>query len=148
MRSTPRSKWSRVATYNQRIFILVVKSQSKYLAGQHFDRGRRSEYRIYRSVTPFTSHAEAAIYLAINDPSSANSGSEASNSYNLTRSAGGVVNLATTSKDLVRIVSRDLQFSNFRSFACLPRGLSCVLFKRRETLNYDRRRQWNTSRYW
>ena len=36
----------------QRKFILVVKSQSKYLAGQHFDRGRRSEYRIYRSVTP------------------------------------------------------------------------------------------------
>ena len=36
----------------QRKFILVVKSQSKYLAGQHFDRGQRSEYRIYRSVTP------------------------------------------------------------------------------------------------
>ena len=33
-------------------FILVVKSQSKYLAGQHFDQGRRSEYRIYQSVTP------------------------------------------------------------------------------------------------
>ena len=33
-------------------FILVVKSRSKYLAGQRFDRGRRSEYRIYRSVTP------------------------------------------------------------------------------------------------
>ena len=68
----------------QRKFMLVVKSQSKYLAGQHFDRGRRSEYRIYRSVTPLTSHAEAAIYLAINDPSSAKSGSEASNLYNLT----------------------------------------------------------------
>ena len=35
----------------QRKFILVVKSQTKYLAGQHFDRGRRSEYRIYRNVT-------------------------------------------------------------------------------------------------
>ena len=29
----------------QRKFILVVKSQSKYLVGQHFDRGRRSVYR-------------------------------------------------------------------------------------------------------
>ena len=36
----------------QRKVILVVKSQSKYLAGQHFDQGRRSEYRIYRSATP------------------------------------------------------------------------------------------------
>ena len=36
----------------QRKFILVVKSQSKYLAGQHFDQGRRPEYRIYQSVTP------------------------------------------------------------------------------------------------
>ena len=32
--------------------ILMVKSQSKYLAGQHFDRGQRSEYRIYQSATP------------------------------------------------------------------------------------------------
>ena len=32
--------------------ILVVKSQSKYLASQHFDRGQRSEYRIYWSATP------------------------------------------------------------------------------------------------
>ena len=39
----------------KRKFILVVKSQSKYLAGQHFDRGRRLEYRIYRSVTPLHS---------------------------------------------------------------------------------------------
>ena len=31
--------------------ILVVKSQSKYLAGQHFDWGQRSEYRIYWSTT-------------------------------------------------------------------------------------------------
>ena len=45
----------------QRKFILVVKSQSKYLAGQHFDRGRRSEYRIYRSVTPL-------IVWSINSP--------------------------------------------------------------------------------
>ena len=41
----------------QREFILMVKSQSKYLAGQHFDRGRRSEYRIYRSVTPLCNDA-------------------------------------------------------------------------------------------
>ena len=55
----------------QRKFIVVVKSQSKYLAGQHFDRGRRSEYRIYRSVTPcygdvlllLTSYARFAIDL-------------------------------------------------------------------------------------
>ena len=45
----------------QRKFILVVKSQSKYLAGQHFDRGRRSEYRIYRSVTPLHSNSFAVI---------------------------------------------------------------------------------------
>ena len=38
----------------QRKFILVVKSQSKNLAGQHFDRGWRLEYRIYRSVTPLS----------------------------------------------------------------------------------------------
>ena len=36
----------------QHKFIVVVKSQSEYLAGQHFDRGRRLEYSIYRSVTP------------------------------------------------------------------------------------------------
>ena len=122
---------------SQRKFILVVKSQSEYLAGQHFDRGRRSKYSIYRSVTPLTSHAEAAIYLAINDPSSAKSGSEASNLYNLTRSAGGLVNLARTSKDLVRMVSRDLRCSNFRSFA-FCHEVCHVYF---ETLNYDRRRQ-------
>ena len=32
--------------------ILLFKSQSKYLADQHFDRGRRLEYRMYQSVTP------------------------------------------------------------------------------------------------
>ena len=31
---------------------LLVKSQSKYIAGQHFDQGRRLEYRIYQSATP------------------------------------------------------------------------------------------------
>ena len=36
----------------QHKIILLVKNQSKYLAGQHFDRGRRLEYRLYRSTTP------------------------------------------------------------------------------------------------
>ena len=30
----------------------LVKNQSKYQVGQHFNQGRRLEYRIYRSVTP------------------------------------------------------------------------------------------------
>ena len=70
MRSTPRSNWSRVANYLvkvQRKFILVVQSQSKYLADQHFDRGRRSECRIYRSVTPLfvTLHKEAWVSVTV-----------------------------------------------------------------------------------
>ena len=32
--------------------ILLVKSQSKYLVGKHFDWWRRSEYRIYRNAIP------------------------------------------------------------------------------------------------
>ena len=35
------------AVKGQASFLVEVKSQSKYLAGQKFDRGRRSEYRIY-----------------------------------------------------------------------------------------------------
>ena len=32
--------------------ICPLKSQSKYLSSQTFDRGQRSEYRIYWSATP------------------------------------------------------------------------------------------------
>ena len=47
MHSTPESKWSRGLVKGQHNIILLVKSQSKYLAGQHSDRERRSECRIY-----------------------------------------------------------------------------------------------------
>ena len=35
------------AVKGQASFLVEVKSQSKYLAGQKFDRGRRLEFRIY-----------------------------------------------------------------------------------------------------
>ena len=48
MHSMPESKLvikSSCLVKGQRKIMLLVKSQSKYLAGQHFDQGQRSEYK-------------------------------------------------------------------------------------------------------
>ena len=66
MYSTPESK----AIKGQSKIILLVKSQSILAVipavigqhrGQHFDRGRRSQYRIYRSVTPVLMNTDSGM---------------------------------------------------------------------------------------
>ena len=58
----------RVVAYivkGQSSIIFLVKSQSKYLAGQTFDQEQRLEYMMYRSIAPLHIPSAVASFSAI-----------------------------------------------------------------------------------